>query len=88
MLHYKLGGGSSPCRLHLKINVLCLLYLVSFIKEYTLWSNSYHALLLNLPEQNAITLPFSPLPYILLQINLLHFMQNCFELTKISMRSK
>lgn len=62
MLHYKLGGGSSPCRLHLKINVLCLLYLVSFIKEYTLWSNSYRALLFNLPEQNAITLPFPPFP--------------------------
>ena len=61
MLHYKLGGCSSPCQLHLKINVLCLLYLVSFIKEYTLWSNSYCALLFNLPEQNAITLPFSPL---------------------------
>lgn len=59
-----------------------------FIKEYTLWSNSYCAFLFNLLEQNAVILRFFPLNYILLEINLMHFMQNCFQLTKISMRSK
>lgn len=88
VLHYKLGGGNSLCPLHLKIDLLCLLSLVPFIKEYTLWSSSYHAVLFNLPEQNAITLPFFRLNDILLEINLMYCMQNCFELTKISMRSK
>lgn len=86
-VHSKLGKHCDLCPINLKIDLLCPPPLFSFMKEYTLWVQFVFVAVVSLPEKDAIIL-LLPTNYILLQINLMCFMQNCFELTKLSMKSK
>lgn len=86
-VHRKLGKHGDLHPMNLKIDLLCPPPLFSFMKECTLWVQFVFVDVFSLPEKDAIILLLPP-NYILLQINLMCFMQNCSELTKLSMKSK